>query len=146
MRRRIYSYLRKWKDSNSRKPLLVRGARQVGKSYVIKEFAKEFKYFAEVNFELLPELIKIFDSDLHPEVLIPKISAAVKCRIEPGKTLLFLDEIQKCPQAVTSLRYFYELMPELHVIAAGSLVDFIIDEIGIPVGRVRNLYMYPLSF
>ena len=146
MRRRIHSYLRKWKESDSRKPLLLRGARQVGKSYVIKEFGKEFEYFAEVNFELFPELIKIFDSDLHPKNLIPKISAAVECRIEPGRTLLFLDEIQKCPQAVTALRYFYELMPDLHVIAAGSLVDFIIDEIGIPVGRVRNLYMYPLSF
>ncbi|HOG43575.1 MAG TPA: AAA family ATPase [bacterium] len=146
MRRKIYSYLQKWKESNSRKPLLIRGARQVGKSYLVKQFGKEFEYFAEVNFELMPELVKIFENDLQPQTLIPKISAAVKCRIEPGRTLLFLDEIQKSPQAVTSLRYFYELMPDLHVIAAGSLVDFIVEKIGIPVGRVRNLYMYPLSF
>jgi len=146
LRRKIYRYLQKWKQSESRKPLLIRGARQVGKSYLIKQFGKEFEYFAEVNFELIPEFVKIFENDLHPQTLIPKISAALKCKIEPGRTLLFLDEIQKCPQAVTSLRYFYELMPDLHVIAAGSLVDFIIEKIGIPVGRVRNLYMYPLSF
>jgi uncharacterized protein len=146
LKRKIYGYLRKWKDSNNRKPLLIRGARQVGKSYIVKEFGKEFEYFADVNFELFPELIKIFENDLHPENLIPKISTAVKCKIEPGRTLLFFDEIQKSPQAITALRYFYELMPELHVIAAGSLIEFVIEKIGIPVGRVRNIYMYPLSF
>ncbi|MCK5807511.1 ATP-binding protein [bacterium] len=146
MKRKIFQYLQEWKDAKKRKPLIIRGARQVGKSYVVKELGKKFNYFAELNFELLPELVEMFEKNLDPEVLLPKLSTALKCKIEPGKTLLFLDEIQKAPNALISLRYFYEKVPDLHVIAAGSLIDFAIEQVGIPVGRVRSVYMYPLSF
>jgi predicted AAA+ superfamily ATPase len=146
MKRMVMEHLLNWRDSSERKPLLIRGARQVGKSYIIKEVAKTFEHFAEVNFEFNPELKNIFNDALDPEAIILKLSLALDCEISPGKTLLFFDEVQFCPKAVTSLRYFYEKMPNLHVAAAGSLLDFALEEIGIPVGRVRSLYMYPLSF
>ena len=146
MKRIVMEHLLNWKNSSVRKPLLIRGARQVGKSYIIKELAKTFDHFAEVNFELNPEVKDIFSASLEPEVLILKLSLALDCEIHAGNTLLFFDEVQFCPEAITSLRYFYEKMPNLHVIAAGSLLDFILEKTGIPVGRVRSLYMYPLSF
>ncbi len=146
MHRTLLSHLEQWKDSKKRKPLLLRGARQVGKSWLVKELGKSFPNFVEINFESRPKLKKIFEEDLTPEYLIPRLSAAVKKPIIPGETLLFFDEVQQVPNAITSLRYFYEQMPELHVVAAGSLLEFVIEKIGFPVGRIVSLYCYPLSF
>jgi len=146
MYRALLKDLEEWKNSKKHKPLLLRGARQVGKSWLVKELGKSFPNFVEINFESRPTLKKIFDDDLTPEHLIPRLSAAVKKPIIPGETLLFFDEIQQVPNAITSLRYFYEEMPDLHVIGAGSLLEFAIEKIGIPVGRILSLYCYPLSF
>ncbi|MCB1177709.1 MAG: ATP-binding protein [Leptospiraceae bacterium] len=147
MKRRIYKNLLDWKNSKERKPLLIRGARQVGKSHLIKNFGKKnYKKFLEVNFELYPEVSNFFNS-LNPEEIIKNLSIYFNQEITNG-TLIFFDEIQECPQAITSLRYFYELKPELHVIGAGSLLEFVLNssEINIPVGRIEYLFMYPLSF
>ncbi len=100
----------------------------------------------EVNFELIPEAKSIFEKDLVPERIIWELGLHAKTTIVPGKTLLFLDEVQAAPQAILALRYFYEHMPELHVVAAGSLLDFAIEKVGMPVGRVGMLYVHPLSF
>lgn len=146
MKRTALLDLRKWRESPIRKPLLVRGARQVGKSWLIREFGLEFPQFVELNFEKQPEAAKLFEGDINVKELTNKISIYLKTKIIPGETLLFLDEIQECPRALIALRYFKEEVPELHVIAAGSLIDFILEEIGMPVGRVQFLYLYPLSF
>jgi len=146
MKRLLILKLLKWRNSKIRKPLLLRGARQVGKTHIVRQLGKEFEKFVEINFEKNPELKKVFEHGLDPRKICRDLSIALNTKIEPGKTLLFIDEIQEEPQAITALRYFYEEMPELHVIAAGSLVDFAIDQIGIPVGRVEFFYMYPMSF
>ncbi|MEI6243375.1 MAG: AAA family ATPase, partial [Chlamydiota bacterium] len=146
MKRLIDSYLDSWKEDPQRQSLLLRGARQVGKTYSVRKLGSTFPEFVEINFELIPAAKEIFEKDLLPERIIRDLSFLMQKPIIPGKTLLFFDEIQECPKAVSSLRYFYEMLPSLHVIAAGSLVDFTINEIGLPVGRVSSLYMYPLSF
>jgi len=126
--------------------LLLRGARQVGKTHAARELGKSFNTFVEINFELLSNVPAIFEKDLQPERIIRELSLLTKKTISPGKTLLFFDEIQIAPKALIALRYFYEMMPDLHVIAAGSLIDFAIEKVGIPVGRVQSLYLYPMSF
>lgn len=146
MKRIIFSALQSWKKQAVRKPLLIRGARQVGKTWVVRELGKLFKSFVEVNFELNPEAEKIFHRNLDPARLIRDLSLLLGKRIVPGETLVFFDEIQEVPKAIRALRYFYELLPEQHVIAAGSLLDFELEKIGMPVGRVSSQYMYPLSF
>ncbi len=146
MKRHIEKNLETWKQNPRRKPLLIRGARQVGKTYTVRQFAKKFRTYAEVNFELLNEAKEIFKTDLMPDRIIRDISLLIQVKIIPGETLLFLDEIQEAPEALTALRYFYEIMPELHLVAAGSLLEFQVEKTGIPVGRVTTMYMYPLSF
>ncbi|MFH1831779.1 MAG: ATP-binding protein [bacterium] len=146
MKRIIDHFLSEWKLDEYRKPLLVRGARQVGKTYSIRRLGAMYQNFVEINLELLPKARAVFEKDLDPERICSDLSLIVKKPIIPGKTLLFLDEIQIVPQAIIALRYFYEMLPELHVIAAGSLLDFAIQQVGIPVGRVQSLYMHPLSF
>ena len=146
MKRIIDSYLSDWKDNPYRKPLLLRGARQVGKTYAVQNLGKSFESFVEINFESDPQFKEIFDQDLNPSRIIQEITLISGKKIEAGKTLLFFDEIQAAPKALTALRYFYEKLPQQHIIAAGSLIDFTIQMIGIPVGRVSSLYMYPLSF
>jgi hypothetical protein len=146
MKRLIDWHLRIWKNEPKRKPLLLKGARQIGKTYSVRQLGKSFESFVEINFELTPEAKSIFEKDLKPDRIIWELSLLSKTPIIPGKTLLFLDEVQAAPQTITALRYFYELMPDLHVIAAGSLLDFAIEKTGIPVGRVSALYVYPLSF
>lgn len=146
MKRSILHELKKWKEDSRHKPLLIRGARQVGKTYIIRQLGQEFQNYVEVNFELYPEAKKIFDHDLDPERIIRDLSAFTRRKITPGVSLLFLDEIQEAPGAISALRYFYEMLPQLHVIAAGSLLDFELENIGLPVGRVASIYMYPLSF
>jgi len=146
MKRIIDYFLLEWKHRKSRKSLLLRGARQVGKTHSVRILGKTYKNFVEINFEHKPQVIKIFDLDLDPVRILRELRLLLNVSIIPGETLLFFDEIQFAPHAITALRYFYEMMPELHVIAAGSLLDFAIEKIGIPVGRVESLYMHPVSF
>src|ERR1700733_7863311 len=146
MKRLIDWHLMHWKEEKKRKPLLLKGARQTGKTYSVRELGKHFESFIELNFELTPEAKIIFEKDLQPKRILWELNLLINTTIEPGKTLLFLDEVQAAPQAILALRYFYELMPELHVIAAGSLVDFPTEKVGMPVGRISMLYVYPLSF
>lgn len=147
MKRLIDIHLLNWKSRSYRKPLILGGARQVGKTYAVRELAKTFDNFVEVNFEDYGEAaFNLFEKDLNAERLIQDLIVLTKQNIVPGKTLLFFDEVQGAPRAIIALRYFYEKMPELHVIAAGSLLDFAIQQVGVPVGRVTFLYMNPLSF
>ncbi len=135
-----------WKNSDNRKPLIIRGARQVGKTWLVKEvLAKEFEHFAMVDLETRRDLHRYFERNLVPGDILNGIEQ-ITGHIEPGKTLLFLDEIQACPRAITALRYFYEEMPELHVVAAGSMLEFAFSEISVPVGRVQYLHIYPMTF
>ena len=146
MKRIIDHFLAEWKQDDSRKPLLIRGARQVGKTYSVRKLGTSYSDFAEINLELKTDAQQVFEKDLDPIRICRELSLIIKKPITPGKTLLFFDEIQAVPRAIIALRYFYEMLPKLHVIAAGSLLDFAIEEVGMPVGRVQFLYMHPLSF
>ena len=147
MRRHIEVQLNNWKQKLSRKSLLVRGARQVGKTWSVRNLGKSFKYFLEVNFELEKEVHKFFQSDLDPDVISSNLSAYYNIPVKDGETLLFFDEVQACPPAITSLWSFHEKRPGLHVVAAGSLLEFAIKDLpSYGVGRIESLYMYPLSF
>ena len=148
MKRKIDNYLDAWVVNSQRKPLVIRGARQIGKTYSIRQLAeRKFKHYIEVNFERHSDLMEIFNTK-NPELIITELSAYFSCSVVPGETLLFLDEIQMAPNALASLRYFYEEMQDLHVIAAGSLLDHTLNEMqySMPVGRVEYAYMYPLNF
>lgn len=142
----IEKRLLSWKTSNNRKPLIIRGARQVGKTKSVVEFSKQFNNLVTINFERENSLHSLFEKDLNPKRIIRELEAIRNLTITAEKTLLFFDEIQTCPKALMSLRYFYEEMPDLHVIAAGSLLEFILGEISIPVGRVQYEFMFPLTF
>jgi predicted AAA+ superfamily ATPase len=135
-----------WKNSSRRKPLIVRGARQVGKTWLVeKVLSKEFDHFVTVDLETRRDLHRYFEQNLDPKNILKGLEF-VTGRIILGKTLLFLDEIQACPRAIMALRYFYEKMPELHVVAAGSLLEFAFGEISVPVGRIQYLYINPMTF
>ena len=146
--RKIDKELEEWKSSAKHKPILLRGARQVGKSSAVRNLSKKFEYFIEINFEEDKEARKVFDnSNLTPQLLCEKLVSICETPIVEGKTLLFFDEIQVCIPAISSLRFFYEKMPGLHVIAAGSLLEFALEEIpSFGVGRIRSMFMYPFSF
>lgn len=145
--RQIDKDLLTWKNSTRHKPLLLRGARQVGKSSTVRHFAKSFDSFVELNFERNPKYMKIFRGDLDAKRIVETINSITGVSIVPGKTLLFLDEIQMCQEAISSLRFFWEDMPELHVIAAGSLLEFALNEIPtFGVGRIHSMFMYTMSF
>lgn len=145
--RNIDKELLAWRKEKTGKPLLVRGARQVGKSTAVRELAKQFDHFLEVNFEEQRTLHSLFEGDLNPLELCENLSIVSNVPIVPGKTLVFFDEIQACVPAISSLRFFYEKLPELHVIAAGSLLEFALAEIpSFGVGRVRSIFVYPLGF
>lgn len=145
--RLIDKFLLEWKNEKNRKPLLLRGARQVGKSSAIRQLGKTFKYFVEVNFERDKEIISIFTGNLKPKDIVSRLSAFYGIPVVPGETLLFLDEIQVCSEAIHSLWFFYEDYPELHIVAAGSLLEFALKKMAsFGVGRVRSLFMYPMSF
>ena len=146
MLRAIDIELEKWKNSQTRKPLLLRGARQVGKTYSARNLGRKFKSFVEVNFEKRKDANSIFLRDFDTVRILRELSILTGSRIIPGETLLFFDEIQECPEAVKALRYFFEDTPSLHVISAGSLIEFSIEKIGLPVGRISMLYLYPVSF
>jgi uncharacterized protein len=147
LKRFIDDDLRKWKDSKQRKPLILRGARQVGKTYSLKEFGKkQFKSVAFVDLERTSTLHRVFDGDLTARRICADLEVLLGHKITPGNTLLIIDEIQACPRAITALRYFYEEMPALHVVAAGSLLEFALKDASFPVGRVQFLDLYPLCF
>jgi len=149
IKRHIDSHLQLWKQSVVHKPLLLRGARQVGKSSSVRELGKQFEFFLEINFEKKEhqDAKKIFERNSSPKRIADELFAMFGIPIVPKKTMLFLDEIQSCSSAISSLRFFYEEMPELHVIAAGSLLEFALEQLpSFGVGRIRSLFMYPLSF
>src|SRR3990167_6135338 len=130
LKRTVDWHLKQWKVDKNRKPLLIRGARQVGKTHAVRKLGEQFDRIVEINFELAQGAKPIFEKDLHPERILRDLSFCTDQNIEPGKTLLFLDEIQEAPQAILALRYFFEMMPTLHVIAAGSLFDFALENVG----------------
>lgn len=128
--------------------MVIRGARQVGKSYLVRELARSsFSQLIEINFEKNPELAELFKSK-NPRKILQLLEIQFNATITPGSTLLFLDEIQSTPDLIPMLRYFYEELPELHVIAAGSLLEFVLanESFSIPVGRVEYLYLGPMQF
>ncbi len=148
MKRDIESELLLWKDKHNRKPLIILGARQVGKTSTIQNWATQhFNSVITINFEAEPKFKECF-TDLDPQTIINKIGDIAMREIVVGESLLFLDEIQECPQAILALRYFKEKLPALHVIAAGSLLEFTLNsgEFRMPVGRVEILHLKPLSF
>lgn len=137
-----------WKNKSNRKPLIVNGARQVGKSWLIRHFGEtnfEGKII-EINLEKSKNLHAIFQPDFDTKRIIFELNLILNTTIEQGKDLLFIDEIQACPEALGSLRYFYEEMPNLHIIAAGSLLDFEFRNQPFPVGRVETMNLYPMTF
>lgn len=147
LQRNIDCELIKWKDSIRRKPLLLRGARQVGKSWSVRNLAKQFDYFIEVNFEKQPEVKDIFKYTGDVKEICNSLSIFYDTPIIPGKTLLFLDEIQASKEAIKSLWFFKEDYPELHVIAAGSLLEFALKGLtNFGVGRLTMMMMYPFSY
>ena len=146
MKRIAEQYLINWKKSTHRKPLIIRGARQVGKTWLIENIlAKEFKHVVTLDFEKRRDLHNYFEGNLDPQEILKGLEFSVG-RILPKETLLFFDEIQACPRAIMSLRYFYEKMPELYIVAAGSMLEFAFSKISIPVGRLQYLYLHPMTF
>jgi len=147
LKRDIDKELLGWKKSAIRKPLLLRGARQVGKTQSVRNLSTQFENFIEVNFEENRKIHSIFNDNLSPAEICENLSAIYGIPIVIGKTLLFFDEIQSCIPAIQSMRFFYEKMPDLHLIAAGSLLEFALSDIpSFGVGRIRSIFMYPLSF
>lgn len=147
MKRLISGKLVAWKDAPRRKPLIVRGARQIGKTHSVRSFGEEyFDEVAAIDLERNRRWHHIFSEDLDAQRILSDLRIVLDRRIEPGKTLLFLDEVQSCPRAVMALRYLYEEIPELHVIAAGSLLDFALSDSSFPAGRVQFLDMHPMVF
>ena len=145
--RKIDSALADWKADCAHKPLLLRGARQTGKTSAVRNLAKSFSHYIEVNFESNKSIHAIFNGNIDIPKIIQEFELQYGTPIIPGKTLIFLDEIQACPNAISALRYFYEEMQSLHIIAAGSLLEFVFEELSdFGVGRIRNLFVYPLSF
>ncbi|MBI2195360.1 MAG: ATP-binding protein [Planctomycetes bacterium] len=148
MKRFINNALQEWKASSRRKPLILRGPRQVGKTYSVVEFGRmNFEQgLAVVDLERNRSWHRVFQGDLSPQQILADLEILLNSRIVPGKTLLFLDEIQSCPRAILALRYFLEECPELHVVAAGSLLEFALQDVSFPVGRVQFMEMNPMSF
>lgn len=148
MKRDLLNTLKSWKVDPKRKPLIIRGARQVGKTWLVEHFGRtEFKTFFGINFELQPNFRSCFET-LDPHEILTRIELTANTTLSGDNTLLFLDEAQECPAAIKALRYFFEMKPDLCVIAAGSLLEFMkqSDAISIPVGRVMNYHLHPLSF
>jgi predicted AAA+ superfamily ATPase len=149
MKRKIFDKLIEWKNKKNRMPLIVNGARQIGKTYIINKFgAKEFSDTVYVNLETNPVVRNYFEGNISPETLIPLLESNTDKRIVAGETLLFLDEIQASERALTSLKYFCEIAPEYYVVAAGSLLGMAVnrEKYSFPVGKVDELNMYPFDF
>ena len=143
----IDALLLEWKNSSSLKPLLLRGARQVGKSWAVKHLGESFTYYLEVNFEKRPDIKDVFERVHEVHDLANNLSLLYNVPVVAGQTLLFLDEVQDCPAAIKSLWAFKEDFPQLHVVAAGSLLEFALQDLpSFGVGRIRSLFVYPFSF
>lgn len=148
MRRNAIEYLIRWKNDEERKPMVLKGARQVGKTWIMKEFGKNhYDNFVYFNFDEEDELKSIFETNKNPKRIIELLSMIAEEKIHPEKTLIIFDEIQECPEALNSLKYFKEKANEYHVIAAGSLLGTLLAKPkSYPVGMVNLLDIYPLSF
>jgi len=149
MLRKIDKELQEWKNKKNRKPLIINGARQVGKTYALNNFAKDnFDNVVYLNMEIEIFLRDFLDGDISPKRIIQHLELTKKQRITADRTLIFFDEIQACERALTSLKYFCEQAPEYHVVAAGSLFGVAInrEKYSFPVGKVDEFYMYPLDF
>lgn len=149
MKRHILHQLIQWKNSPQRKPLLLTGVRQCGKTHILKELGNaQFDDMCYINFESNQNYAMIFDYDFNVERIIKEIELLQQCKITAGKTLLIFDEIQDAPRAITALKYFCENMPQLHIACAGSLLGVALkkENISFPVGKVNRLSMYPMSF
>lgn len=147
MHRDIFDSLQDWAKAPDRKVLLLRGARQVGKTYAVRHLSASFDSCMEVNFEEQKDVRSFFDGSLEPGGIVRKLENFFGVRIIEGQTLLFFDEIQACPDAIRSLRFFQEKMPELHVVACGSLLEFALESIpSHGVGRITSLFMFPMTF
>lgn len=149
MKRKITQQLIEWKNSTSRKPLILNGARQVGKTFILREFGREnYKNTVYVNLESNGTVASMFSDDISLSKLIKYLEAETGERILPNETLIILDEIQSCERAVTSLKYFFEETPEYHIAAAGSLLGVAINrnQTSFPVGKVNVMRLYPLDF
>lgn len=149
MKRDVMAKLLAWKTSRARKPLLVTGVRQCGKTYVLKEFGETcFDNLVYLNFESSEHLAGIFEYDYDVNRILREIEIHEGVSIEVGKTLLFFDEIQECPRAISSLKYFCENMRDLHLVCAGSLLGVAVKRqaVSFPVGKVNRIQMHPLSF
>ena len=148
MKRALLENLTQWKNSTTRQPLILRGARQVGKTWLMKEFAKtEYENFIYVNFEFDEDMKMLFEADLNPERILLHLNAFSGIEAKPHTTLILFDEIQEANRGLTSLKYFSENAPEYHVIAAGSLLGITLHRhVSFPVGKVDFLDLYPLNF
>ncbi len=146
-KRIIDTYLTDWALRETHKPVLLRGARQVGKSTAVRHLSEQFNSYVEINFEKQPAYKTLFQGNLDVNRILSQISALSGIPIQVGQTLLFLDEIQACPEAIMALRFFKEDLPALHVIAAGSLLEFALEELPtFGVGRIHSMFMYPMTF
>lgn len=145
--RGIDLYLLEWSKRKEHKPILLRGARQVGKSTAVRYLGEKFESYLEINFEKQPEYKVLFKENLDVKRIVSQISVMSAKYIQPQKTLLFLDEIQECPEAIMALRFFKEDLPDLHIIAAGSLLEFALEELPtFGVGRIHSMFMYSMTF
>src|SRR6185312_9970891 len=148
MQRICLNYLKSWLTSATRKPLIIRGARQVGKTWMVREFAKlANKQLIELNLEKKPQFASLFSSN-EPHQILLRLEAAYNQKIIPQNCLLFIDEIQAVPELLAQLRWFAEELIELPVITAGSLLEFVLAEhaFSMPVGRINYLHLEPLTF
>lgn len=148
MKRLALASLEQWKTQKNRCPLLIRGARQVGKTWLVREHGQDYDNFLEVNLEAQPEFIRLFKEYLgNPQELVTVLSQLIGRKFPPNsRSLLFIDEIQECPEALVSLRYFKERLPSLPVIAAGSLLEFTFADLSFPVGRIDFMHLFPMNF
>lgn len=148
MKRRIFNQLKQWKNNPSRKPLVLQGARQVGKTYIVAAFGQaEFHHYLYINFEQDNRAKEIFEQDLQPSRIIKALELHLGMKVDHEHTLIFFDEIQECPNALNSLKYFCEQAPEYYIVAAGSLLGVkLAKSKGFPVGKVNFLDLYPMSF
>ncbi|MCI5052070.1 MAG: AAA family ATPase [Simkaniaceae bacterium] len=147
MKRLFLHRLLAWKEGKNRKPLLVKGVRQVGKTFLLRAFGEEhFPAYHYLNFEKSPQLCSIFEEDLDPKRILREIGLLQGEKIDPARDLVIFDEIQECPRALTSLKYFCEEMPELHLCGAGSLLGIHLAPLSFPVGKVAIDVLYPMTF
>ena len=149
MERDIFKYFKEWKERPHRKPILLEGARQTGKTWCMETFGKEyFRYRVKFDFDRQPELKSVFQISKEPKRILRELSLYSEVPLEAGETLIIFDEIQECEEALNSLKYFCEEMPKLHIMAAGSLLGITVKKKGmtVPVGKVDIVKIYPMTF